>query len=300
MAKNKFLSRFLIYQRERFPLLVLSFTTLAVVLSSYAIASTLTTISNVQLKIFFAIVAAIAYLFHIRAIDEYRDLNHDTQYHQSRPIQRGIISTKEIRYIDYFGLLIFIGIAILYRPQALILGAIALIFSFIASKDFFLGERIRKRFFIYNTVNLTQTILLQIFTYSFFSEIWYAFPTLWLHLLFVLSNSILIEFVRKIKIKEEESTGRDTYSWHFGFKKSLWVYGLLITISYFLFLGLTTSLYILDVSTFVISAIFVTLLVGAIFRHLKQEDKSSEKLLLLNTLVLYIGLHLVIYFSIKF
>src|SRR3989344_1002365 len=297
---NKFLNRFLIYQKERFPVVVLLFTTLSVVLSSYAISSTFVVVTNAPLKIFLGLMSAIICLFHTRVIDEHRDFNHDSQHHKYRPVQRGLISRKELKYIDYIGLFIFMCVALFYGTYTLIFGLIILIFSFIASKDFFLGEIIRKRFLIYNAVNLIQTILLQAFVYSIFINWWYNFSILWLHLVFVLSNSILIEFIRKIKIKEEESTGQDTYSWHFGFKKSLWIHKLLIVINYSLFLLTMRLQHILTILTFTISIIFVILLLGSALRHLRRKDKSSESVLLLNTLILYIGLHLMVYFSIKF
>ncbi len=299
MFNDDFLIRFLAYQKERFPLLVLLFTTLAVVLSSYAIISFFTIVSNGSLKIIMAIFAVLIYLFHIRVIDECRDLGHDNQHHQRRPIQRGLISIEEIKRLDCFGLLIFIGISIWYGPYTFILGSIALLFSFVASRDFFLGEIIRKKFLIYNAINLVQTVILQTFTYTIFSSVWHTFSILWAHIIFVLSSSILIEFVRKIKIKEEESSGWDTYSWHFGFRKSLWIYGLLSIIMYLLFLIIVDALQILSGIVFVISMIFFMLLVSAIWWHSKRQSKLSENLLLFNTLVMYNGLHLIIYFTIK-
>ena len=300
MARRRnVLFTFLAYQAERFPLAVLVPTTLSVVLSSYVIASTLTVVTQAPLKILLGVVAALAYLFHMRAVDEGRDFDHDTRHHRVRPIQRGLVSRKELDAIDRVGLALFVGIALGYGLRTAVLGSVALLYSFVAGREFFLGERIRRRFFAYNAVNLIQAILLQAVIYSIFTGVWYRFPTLWLHLAFVLSNSILIEFVRKIKIQAEESSGHDTYSWHLGFRNSLWVYGALIAVSYSLFLSIMNDLGRMRYLAMIISAIPVVLLLAAIVRHGAQQDKSSEEALQLSTLALYVGLHLVIVLSLK-
>jgi len=290
---------FLAYQKERFPLVVLVPTTLSVVLSSYVIASTLTVVMGAAWKISLGLVAALAYLFHMRAIDEYRDFDHDARYHRSRPIQRGLISKDRIRVIDNAGLVLFACVSLVCGLRTFALGLAALLYSFIARREFFLGERIKKRFFAYNAINMAQTVLLQTFVYSIFTRIWYRFPVLWLHLAFVLSNSVLIEFVRKIKLKEEESAGQDTYSWHFGFRNSLWVYGLLTAVSYSLFLSIMRFLCLGGYSATVTSAALLSLLLIAMVRHSARQDKASEAALHLSTLALYVGLHLVIVFSLR-
>ena len=75
------LKRLWIYQQERFPLLILSSTTLSVVLSTYAIITTITKVDDVLIKVVSAVLMALAFLFHTRVIDEHRDIDHDNTHH---------------------------------------------------------------------------------------------------------------------------------------------------------------------------------------------------------------------------
>ena len=85
-------SRLWVYQRERFPALILSMTTFAVVLSS----SKMLGIEPLNwLHIAIATVLGVLELFHIRVIDEFRDAEHDAQFHTDRPVQRGVMTDRK-------------------------------------------------------------------------------------------------------------------------------------------------------------------------------------------------------------
>lgn len=287
------LKRFNTYQKERFPLAILIFTTAAVVLSSNAVTS-----SPLSIYSFIAgFVAGILYLFHIRVVDEVRDSLHDRTFHTYRPIPRGTISLKELKTMDLVGILAFLAIALTFGIQTFVIGIVALLYTFLAGKEFFLGEKIRSRFFIYNAINLVQMVLLQFFVYSLFSSNWYESNFVWIHLIFIFINAILLEVLRKIKIAPEESVGHDTYSWHIGFKYSLLVFIVFAFISYLTFLYLifknSPSFVSIGVSVF----FMVSLLLSAI-AHNKKRSKKSENYLYLSTLVMYVGLNIIIYFAI--
>jgi len=287
------LKRFNTYQKERFPLVILVATTTAVVLSSNAV--TLSSLSPVSfLAAFFA---GLLYLFHIRVIDEIRDNQHDNTYHLSRPIPRGVISLKELKTLDAVGVGVFLVIAFLFGKLTLLIGVVALLYTYLAGKEFFLGEIIRAKFFIYNAVNLVQMVLLQFFVYSLFSNTWYKGNLVWIHLLFIFINAILLEVLRKIKIEPEESIGHDTYSWHIGFKRSLATFLAFAFISYatFLWILLKNSIAVIPIS---VSVLFVVPLLVSTISHSRKKTKKSENLLYLSTLIMYVGLNLIIYFTI--
>lgn len=291
MGKNIF-SRFNFYQKERFPLAVLFFTTASIALSSSAVIPR--QINLIHLTEVF--VAVMVYLFHIRVIDEQRDYHHDNQHHKFRPIQKGVISIKELESIDLLGILIFLAIATAGGSSALIIALVVLFYSFIAAKDFFGGEKLREAFFLYNALSMVQLLFLQLFVYTLLAGKFYFSQAVLVHLAFVLASSILIEIVRKIKIGPEESTGRDTYSWRISFGGSLLAYSLFAVFNYAVFLGLVYSF---NTSCLVFStslALVLSLLAAAFFHYLKR-DKKSEKVLLFFNIVFYVGLNLIIYFS---
>jgi len=286
-----FLKSFNIYQKERFPLAVLVFTITAIALSSSAV-----THSRLNIGLFVgAFLAGLFYMFHIRVIDEVRDNAHDTTYHTHRPIPRGAISLRELKIMDGIGVAGFLIIALLFGKLTFLLAIVSLAYTFLAGKEFFLGERIRSRFFIYNAVNIVQLVLLQFFVYSLFSHVWYKHDQVWIHLLFIFVNALLIEILRKVKIKPEESVGHDTYSWHIGFDRALLVSLLFVFMSYgtFLWLLFTSGFSPL---AFSISAFFMIVCVLSFFGHSHSKNKKSENYLYGSTLLLYIALNVLIYF----
>jgi 4-hydroxybenzoate polyprenyltransferase len=287
------------YQQERFPLLILSSTTLSVVLSTYAIITTITKVDDVLIKVVSAVLMALAFLFHTRVIDEHRDIDHDNTYHQNRPVQRGLITLKELVLIDVIGVLIFILVALYYGIYTTIVGGLIMLLTYVSKNDFFLGEKIRSKFLTYNFVNLTLTLLLQTLIHLIFLQDAELNTIFWLHLFFVFSCSMLIEFVRKIKLESEESTGKDTYSWYFGFNRSLLVYALLVVVSYSLFMLTAYYLDLLNWVVILIAALLTIQLLLTIYRHYLMPTKKGEGLLILSTLLAYIGLHLSIYFTIS-
>jgi len=280
------------YQEERFPVKILFFTTMAVVLSSAAILS-----YNVNIyQIVGAFVACMAFLFHVRVIDESRDFDHDLKYHPERPVQRGLISIRQLFYIDAVGVIVFITVALIFGRISKFYGAALLLFSFVAWKDFFLRNWLKKKFYLYNAVNMLQMVLLQMLIYSIFTQSFMVTQVMWIHLVFVIFNTIIMEFVRKIKTMADESRGEDTYSWHMGFFRSLMVFYLFCTINIFTFFWM---LYTLSphLNIFYLGALllFVILTVSTVMHGVKKK-KTTEAVLLLSTVLNYVGLNLLIYF----
>ncbi|MDP2708534.1 MAG: hypothetical protein Q8O93_00565 [bacterium] len=265
---------------------------MAVLLSSAAILYYRATL--IQMAIVF--LATLAYLFHIRVMDEERDFKHDSKHHKCRPIQQGVILIDELKKINIFGLIIFIAAALVYGKSSILIATIALSYTFLASRDFFLGEKIRRKFFIYNAINMIQMVLLQLFIYAAFTRSLEVNQAMWLHLFFVIVNSIIMEVVRKIKIKSEESTGQDTYSGRIGFSKSLIMYLLLVIFDYLIFIWLLYSLTHAIRIYFLISLPIIIFSVISIAVHYRIRMKKSENALLLSAVVFYVVLNLIIYF----
>ena len=81
--KRNFFKRFCEFQKERFQIEILIFTTTAVVLSSVAVSLPEGKfIFNFLTEIFVSIVTLLLFMFHIRVLDEYKDYDFDSKYHK--------------------------------------------------------------------------------------------------------------------------------------------------------------------------------------------------------------------------
>ena len=286
------LSRFYKYQDERFPLKYLGFTTMAVVLSSAAVLAYDVSIYQIIANY----LACLFFLFHIRVIDESRDYEHDKIHHPDRPIHRGLISLKELFIFNIVGLILFTSFALYYGKASSIYGLALLIFSFFAWKDFYLNKSfIKNHFYLYNSMQMSQMVFLQLFMYAVFTNEFILNDVMLIHLLFVIFNTIILEILRKIKTEKEESTGNDTYSFHLGYKKSLYIFYFFNLLNIITFLWMLYSLSPnLGWYLYGSLALFILLTV-AVYRHITIKSKKTEVFLMVSSVLNYVGLNLLVY-----
>ncbi len=296
--KRNFFKRFYEFQKERLQLEVLIFTTSAVVLSSVAVSlPSGENISNYLIEIIVSIITLLLFMFHIRVLDEHKDYHFDSRYHQGRPIQRGLISLKELLTLDIVGLLIIFLVNIFFPLRAIIFLFIAFGYTLIAGNEFFMKNWIRKRFFLYNFLNLLQLLFLQFYLYSLIDPK-FSFRNILLtvHFAFVLFNVGLLEFARKLKIKSQENEARDTYSSRLGIKKSVLVYTLIYLFVYGLFAYILFNLNF-KLVIFIISLFFLDLIALSPLIYLSWNNQKSTLILQGFTALFYISMHLLLVFT---
>lgn len=281
------LKRFIKYQDIRFPIKILGFTTLASVLSSAAILNYDVNIWQI-LSAYFAI---LFFMFHIRVIDESRDFANDSINHSDHPIHKGLISLKQLFILDIVGITIALILSVINGINALIIISMFFVFTSLAWKDFFLKKYFKGKNILYHLVNSPQMILLQLYIFTLYTGSLEYSTSMWMLVLFIYINIFILEVVRKIKISKEESKVNDTYSSSIGYRKSLlFLYSLSIS-SFIVYLWL---MHILDLSNVKIILSILPLLIIltiAIVLHLKKKSKFSEKILLLSTVLQYVGLN---------
>lgn len=272
-----------VYQRERFPLLILALSLIPAILSSGAIASGSVTVLDGVL----ALVASVAYLFHIRVIDERRDFNHDSAHHRERPVQSGRISMQELAYADIVAVLVIVIVAGYAGPLAAVLAFTMLLYSYLAGKEFFLGDTLRSQFFLYNGVNLVQMILMQLFVYALFLDSLRLTDVLLYHFLFTTTGTLIVELIRKLKLPGEDGTGKDTYTFYLGFAHALWLYAMLLVVNlgllYILAMELSAPLFFSSVG---IGALLLYGL-GSIGIHARMKSQLTNQGLQLGFLLVY-------------
>ena len=296
--KRNFFRRLYEFQKERLQLEVLIFTTSAVVLSSVAVSlPSGESMFSYLTEIIISFITLLLFMFHIRVLDEHKDYDFDSKYHKERPIQRGLISLKELLILDVLGLITIFLLNAFFQIRAILFLLIAFAYTLLAGNEFFMKKWIRKKFFLYNFLNLLQLLFLQFYLYSLidpkfsFKEI-----LLTVHFIFVLFNVGLLEFARKLKIKSQESEARDTYSSRLGMKKSVFIYTLIYLFVYGLFIymifNLNFSIYI-----FLTSLLFLNLIAISPIIYLSWNSQKSTLILQGITALFYISMHLLLVFT---
>lgn len=283
--------RFNAYQRERFPVIVLAVSLLPAIFSSAVVVSTHPTILGGVV----ALLASIAYLLHIRVIDEHRDFEHDNHHHAGRPIQVNTISRHELQLVDIAAVLLLITIAVMAGMKAVIVMVIMLSYSYLAGKEFFVGEKIRRYFFIYNGVNLVQMLLMQIFVYSIFANSFQFSLIVGIHFLFTTVGTIIIEFIRKLKVPGDDGTGKDTYTWYLGFNNSLVIYSVFVLLNMILFYWLSTMISSQWVGILILSLCLMGYAYFGVILHWKKKTQRTNQMMQLSFLSMYGIFNIAIY-----
>ncbi len=285
---------FYFYQKERFPLIVLGLSLLPAIVSSGAVV-------GAQVDSRFVLTAlgiSLAYLLHIRVIDEFRDYAHDLEHHADRPVSSGAITLAELQRVDWLALLVM-GVVSAYAGfQALLVAGVMVLYSHVARREFYMGARFRRHFFLYNAVNLIQILLLQLLVYTI-ADPTFSFTTLIVvHFLFTSTGTIIFEFLRKVKNPGADGSGKDTYTYYLGLNTALLVYAILAALNITLFanamaLMVSSIVYWLPVAVVLAGGAFGTLLV-----HLVARVERTNKLMQLSFIVMYGGYNILLFLAI--
>jgi 4-hydroxybenzoate polyprenyltransferase len=292
MGNKSLLHRFNIYQQERFPLAVLIFTTLAVVLSSYAILYS--KISLHTYAILIATFSGLSYVFHIRVMDEKRDYQDDKIFFKNRPIFRGIITLRELFWLDIIGLIVSLILTAFISIKALILFVFGLVFIYIASEDFFIRKHIIKKMIIYHFLNSIQMIILQFSIYFFFVSRLKFNKIIFAHVIFVQFCIFLVEVVRKSGTTKNKEYAIDSYFSKYG-KKKLFFILLIIDIIIFLSFFLLSKFMYQDILIFICGFFFFLLFICMIIIYYLCADNVNYRSIKLYSILYYIIMNLLIF-----
>ncbi len=285
---------FYIYQKERFPIVVLGLSFLPAILSSSAVVA-----SQAEFKfVLIALIVSVAYLLHVRIIDEFRDYEHDLRHHKERPVSSGIISLKELRAIDWLAI-VAVPLASLYSGTGALLIAVAmLLYSYFARKEFFLGLQFRRYFYLYNAVNLVQMLLLQILVYTIANPS-FSFTTLvTVHFLFTTTGTIIFEFLRKVKSPGNDGTGKDTYTWFLGLNNALLIYAAFATFNILLFVK---AMFLIQTEITYWIPIAIALVVGTystLFINKMRKEERTNQLMQLSFMVMYGSFNILLFLAV--
>ncbi len=282
-------------KQERFPFAVLVFTTFSVVLSSAAMVIPKNAQwSDLILPIFVGTITCLLFMFSIRVFDDCKDVVFDNQYYANRPVQRGLISLKELQSINSLAIAVQIVINVMMSVHVFVYWVVAMAYSLFAKAEFFSKQQIRKKFMLYNFLNLMQLFFLQIYVYVLVQPVLdLKNMLLYIHFIFVLANAVILEVARKLKSKSDESQGLDTYSGRYGIRNASLLYASSYGVTYLLFLIIVTLLG-LSYTVASISGVLLLLMIFASVFYYKRQSMVSTQVLQGSAILFYLSMHLLI------
>ena len=207
-------SRLRQFIRERFPLsthlpMILSFSWANITIGATALGKGIDAGAG-------GVACLITFFFflRLRLFDELKDLEYDRIANPSRPLVRGLVASKELRYLISFAAIIECLLVLVLSPAAILAYVIALGFSLFMFKEFFIGDLIRPHLTTYAVLHTFVSVLMGYMVAAVSQNVSILeFPT---HLfLFGIINWTLFnifEFARKTFARDEERDGIETYS----------------------------------------------------------------------------------------
>ena len=167
------MNNLLTYLNERFPLPVTGTHALFTAMFLVAVAQPLGKSSNDYLSTLFIAISFLFFMLRMRVTDEFKDASHDNSNYPNRPVQRGIITKKQLVTIGVISLVIelsSVAAAGLFQSNlnsALLYLAI-LGFSVLTGFEFFIAGYLEKQFNLYFVLHQAIFLLYPIWVLNVF------------------------------------------------------------------------------------------------------------------------------------
>lgn len=165
-----------------------------------------------------AALALLFFLFRLRLFDELKDYAHDKQFYPQRPLQRGLVTTRDIKLLIFITLAGEIAVAAWAGPVPFAWFSASLVYSLLMFKEFFAPAWLRSRFTLY--IFLHELLAIPLFFYAASMQAppgrLYSDPVAWALVLFLGFQLFFLEIARKMRPPELENAARDTYTAQYG------------------------------------------------------------------------------------
>jgi 4-hydroxybenzoate polyprenyltransferase len=290
--------RWVIYQRERFPLaahgpLILAFSLSAICFSALLRGADSFPAWPVLMVAFFS--SLISFL-HLRLADEFKDIEEDTRFRPYRPVPRGLVSLRELGWVWVITGLLQAGLAIWLDLRLLPLLMLTWIYLGLMSKEFFCKSWLKAHPFTYMWTHMFIMPLVDFYATACDWLVASGAPPRGLIWFVVVSflNGFVIEIGRKIRAPHDEETGVETYSVIWGRPRSvkLWLLAMVLTGSVAMVAAEWIG-FLVPVGVILGAILVVSFVVGVRFLAKPASGKMFEVLSGIWTLCLYLILGVV-------
>ena len=216
-SETPYLVRLSAYLKERFPLLGNVLLIISYYSANQFLAKSLVhpdTPMTYSYKSLFGALTLLCLFFHLRVFDEHKDYVEDCKYYPNRVLQRGIITLNELKRLGALAIALEILASIIAGIRALVSTMIALGFSVLMLKEFFVKVWLRRHFLVYVVTHMLIMPLFSMVIFSFSTDKfpWQAPPLYWLYAFVGFFVTLNWEISRKIRSPEEEIEGVISYT----------------------------------------------------------------------------------------
>ncbi|MGI9174062.1 MAG: UbiA family prenyltransferase [Rhodothermales bacterium] len=227
------LARWWIYQRERFPLLAHGPLVMAFSLSALSVSSGLRGTSGFSFGAgAVALGSSLIFFLLLRVAYEFKDFADDCRYRPYRPVQRGLVSLRELGVLGVGAAAVQLALALALSPNLIPLLIGVWGYFALMSAEFFAPERLRRRPLLYLVSHMAIVPLIDLYATACDWLVAGAPPPAGLEWFCAASffNGIVIEIGRKVRAPEDEEAGVETYTALWGRPRAMlaWTFALVL------------------------------------------------------------------------
>ena len=230
------MTRWLVYQRERFPLaahapLVAAFSASAVCFSSLARGHVAVPEPS-SLAVAFA--TSLLFFLQLRIADEIKDAAEDARFRPYRPVPRGLVTLGELRAIGWGAAVLQLALALWLEPSLVWLLLLPWAWLLLMSREFFVPAWLRAHPIVYMTSHMVVLPLIDLYAtacdWRVAGESSAPAGLAWFLIVSYL-NGLVVEIGRKTRAPIDEEHGVDTYSALWGARRAarVWLLAVMAT-----------------------------------------------------------------------
>ncbi len=211
------MKRWVIYQRERFPLighapLVAAFSVSAVCFSRLSRGQS--GLPDAK-SVFVAFLTALFFFLQLRISDEFKDFEEDSRYRPYRAVPRGLVTLRELAWVGMAAGIVQLALAVWLAPSLIWLLVLAWGYLAAMTREFFVPEWLKARPVMYMLSHMAVIPLIDLYaTACDWRVAGLRWPPDGLYWFLIVSyfNGIVVEVGRKIRAPDDEEPGVETYS----------------------------------------------------------------------------------------
>jgi 4-hydroxybenzoate polyprenyltransferase len=292
------MNRWVVYQRERFPLaghapLVAAFSASAVCFSSLLRGH----VAVPRLRVLIvAFLTSLLFFLQLRIADEFKDAEDDARFRPYRAVPRGLVTLRELAWIGVAGAAVQFALALWLNPSLVCLLIPAWAYLALMTREFFVARWLKVHPIVYLTSHMMILPLVDLYATACDWRIaGLSGPPVGLAWFLIVSylNGIVIEIGRKTRVPADEEPGVGTYSALWGSQGAVgaWIGSILLTGG----AAWQASARIgTEVSTLVLLAVLTVACIAVAQRFIRRPapggGKAIETMAGVWTLLMYLGL----------
>jgi 4-hydroxybenzoate polyprenyltransferase len=291
------MKRWLIYQKERFPLLAHGPLIAAFSACAVAFSSLLRDAPPPGWQMYLTAFGVCLLMFlQLRIADEFKDADEDARWRPYRPVPRGLVSLKELRALFILAAVAQTGLVLALDVRLMIVLGIAWTYLALMSVEFFCRDWLKKRPLVYLISHMGIMPLVDFFgtACEWLPRGVHAPSGLGWFLAASFFNGIVIETGRKLRQPADEEEGVETYSrlWGKSVGSSVWL-GVMATTLLCAAAAAREIDFVVPVSLVLGLLVLIAIAVRMAYLNGNLTGKKLEMISAVWTLTLYLMLGLV-------